>query len=454
MSFDSIFYLSCFLPVVLCLYWLVPGTRLKNAVLLVLGLVFYSFGSFSGVILLLLSAVINYLLGLWMRRGNAAKVGLVLGITANLAFLIIYKYLDFLISEVLGFSQLALNLAAPIGISFFTFKSISYLVDTYNKKEIPNHSFSDFLLYLSFFPQIMAGPITRFPDFSAQLSARKQDVELIASGAKRFIVGLGKKVLLCAPLGTVVDKIFTLDAAALDIRLGWLAAICYMLQIFFDFSGYSDMAIGMGSMLGFHTPENFNYPYIAASIGDFWRRWHISLSTWFKDYLYIPLGGNRKGVARAALNKSIVFTLCGLWHGCGWTYLLWGVWHGLFSALESLGAIKPKKMHPVLAHCYTLLVVCIGFVMFRAGTVSEGLAILGSMFTGFRFTLEGTVALYQLLNAKTLLAVILGWVLTSPVAKNIKCPEPLRYIAALVLYVLCLAALASGGFTPFIYFQF
>jgi alginate O-acetyltransferase complex protein AlgI len=421
---------------------------------LILGLVFYAFGSFSGVLLLLFSAVINYLLGWLIRSKKSSKVWLILGIAGNLTFLFVYKYLDFILSDILMLPQLSLGLAAPIGISFFTFKSISYLIDASNKPESTHASFPDFLLYLSFFPQIMAGPITRFDGFHGQLGARNADAEEIARGARRFIAGLGKKVLICAALGAAVDQVFGLDPAVLDIRLGWLGAIGYMLQIYFDFSGYSDMAIGMGTMLGFHTPENFNYPYIAQSIGDFWRRWHISLSTWFKDYLYIPLGGNRKGACRAALNKGIVFTLCGLWHGCGWTYLLWGVWHGLLSALESLGIVNPKKAHPTVAHLYTLLAVCIGFVMFRAGTVSEGLAVLGSMFSGFRFTAEGTIALYQILNLKTVFILILGCILATPVARKIKCPEPLTYAGCLVLYALCLAALASGGFTPFIYFQF
>ncbi len=454
MSFDSIFYLSCFLPLVLGLYWLVPGTKAKNIVLLILGLVFYAFGSFSGVLLLLLSAAINYLLGWLIRSGKASKGWLILGIAGNLAFLFVYKYLDFILSDILMLPHLTLGLATPIGISFFTFKGISYLVDTFKKPDSTHSSFPDFLLYLSFFPQIMAGPITRFDGFHGQLGARSADAANIARGARRFIAGLGKKVLICSALGAAVDQVFGLNPAVLDIRLGWLGAIAYMLQIYFDFSGYSDMAISMGTMLGFHTPENFNYPYVAQSIGDFWRRWHISLSTWFKDYLYIPLGGNRKGSCRAALNKGIVFTLCGLWHGCGWTYLLWGLWHGLLSALESLGIVNPKKAHPIAAHLYTLLAVCIGFVMFRAGTVSEGLAILGSMFAGFRFTAEGTIALYQILNLKTVFILILGCILATPVAKKIRYPEPLTYAACLVLYALCLAALASGGFTPFIYFQF
>jgi alginate O-acetyltransferase complex protein AlgI len=453
MSFDSIFYLSCFLPLVLGLYWIVPSLKGKNLILLILGLLFYAFGSLTGIFLLLLSAGINYLFAILIKKTDG-KAFLVIGVAANILFLFVYKYLDPILSAALSIPQFSLELTAPIGISFFTFKAISYLCDTQKSQESHPGTFLAFLLYLSFFPQILAGPITRYGDFSCQLAGRNADTQNIARGARRFIAGLAKKVLMCAAFGTVVDRIFAADPAILDIRSGWMAALFYMLQIFFDFAGYSDMSIGMSNMLGFQTPENFNYPYIAASIGDFWRRWHISLSTWFRDYLYIPLGGNRKGTSRTALNKIIVFALCGLWHGCGIPFLLWGLWHGLFSALESIGVIQPKKLHPALAHGYTLLVVCIGFVMFRANDVMQGLSVLGAMFTGFHFTTAGTVLIHQLWSLKTVFFLVLGCLLATPVAKKIYCPEFLTYAGATVLYLLCLAALASGGFTPFIYFQF
>lgn len=454
MSFDSIFYLSCFLPVTLILYAVIPGTKAKNIVLLLIGLLFYSFGSFSGIILLLISAGVNFLLGLLVQKEKFSKPAMIAGVSANLAFLFAYKYLDFVLAQIFPFQKFSLGLIAPIGISFFTFKNISYLIDVYRDPSTATNRPHNYLLYLSFFPQIMAGPITRYKEFSQQLTNRKTNLSTIADGVQRFIIGLCKKVLLCTALGKVADHVFGLDAGILDIRLAWLGAIAYMLQIYFDFSGYSDMAIGMGNMLGFHTPENFNYPYIAASIGDFWRRWHISLSSWFKDYLYIPLGGNRKGNLRAAFNKATVFTLCGLWHGCGWTYLLWGAWHGLFSALESLSILNPKKMPKPIAHLYTLLVVCIGFVMFRAESLQQGFQILCSMFSGFSFSTAGNVALHQIVNAKTIVALLLGFLFSCPIAKKINCPATLRYALCLIAYCICLAALASGGFTPFIYFQF
>ena len=454
MSFDSIFYLCCFLPLVLALYWLTPGVKFKNWILLILGLIFYSFGSFSGILLLLGPTAVTYVLGLLIRREKLAKSAMILGVGGNLIFLLVYKYLGALLSQMFGLQQVAQSLIAPIGISFFTFKNISYLIDCYRSRETVTARFQDYLLYVSFFPQIMAGPITRFSDFSEQLKERNGDLDKITDGLQRFILGLFKKVILCSAIGGAVDRIFPMEASVLDFRLAWIGAIGYMVQIYFDFSGYSDMAIGMGNMLGFHTPENFNYPYIASSVADFWRRWHISLSTWFKDYLYIPLGGNRKGQLRAALNKLIVFLLCGLWHGYGLTFLLWGAWHGVFSALESLKIIDTKKMPKFLSHLYTLIVVCLGFVMFRAASVEEGFRIIGAMFTGFSSTAATTIALHQILNLKTLIFLIGGCVFCTPLAKKIPCPYILRCIGCLMLYFLCLAALASGGFTPFIYFQF
>lgn len=442
------------MPVMLVLYWLVPGMKLKNWLLLIIGLVFYSFGSISGILLLLASALITYVLGLLIRQQKMAKPAMIIGVTGNLIFLLIYKYLGALLSQMFDFPQAAASLVAPIGISFFTFKNISYLIDGYRKQENITDRLQDYLLYVSFFPQIMAGPITRFPDFSEQLQERSYDLDKITEGLQRFILGLFKKVILCSVVGTAVDRIFPMNASVLDFRLAWIGAIGYMIQIYFDFSGYSDMAIGMGTMLGFHTPENFNYPYIASSVADFWRRWHISLSTWFRDYLYIPLGGNRKGQLRAALNKLIVFLLCGLWHGYGLTFLLWGLWHGVFSALESLKIINTKKMPKTLKHIYTLLVVGLGFVMFRAGSAEEGFRVLGAMFTGFFSTPASTIALHQILNLKTIVFLIGGCIFCTPLAKKIPCPYILRCIGCLALYFLCLAALASGGFTPFIYFQF
>lgn len=458
MNTDSIFFLGAFLPITLILYYLLPGNRLKNGLLLALSLVFYAFGSLQGLIVLFVSGVINFLLSRFVSK----KWVLICAIAWNLLLLGNYKYLGaFLPSSIMQSSFFA-GLLPPLGISFFTFKVISYFIDIYRKQEKPA-SFFAFLLYVSFFPQATAGPIARFSDFGPQLSDRAFSWEHTAKGIRRFVVGLGKKLILAGTLAPLVDGVFSLAPADIDARLAWLAALGYMLQIYFDFSGYSDMAIGLAQMFGFTTRENFQYPYIAATIGDFWRRWHISLSSWFKDYLYIPLGGNRKGKLRAGINKLIVFVLCGIWHGSALTFLLWGVWHGVLSALESWNVIPAKKLQklPVIGHLYTLLAVCLGFVMFRAGSMEQGFQMLGAMFTDFSVTAAGSVAFYRLFHLQSLTALLLGAALCLPwnvwlqKSKRLsRMADTLSYPAIIVLFAICLLQLASGSFAPFIYAQF
>lgn len=459
MNFDSVIFLGIFLPVLLGVYYLVPGVKAKNTVLLVLGLVFYAFAGISGLGLLLALSLCNYLLALWLRKGQKQAV-LSLAIGINLAFLGLFKYLNFLLSQVLGLPEIELTWAAPLGISFFTFKSISYLFDTYRQPDSTRSSFAGFLLYVSFFPQILTGPISRFADFAPQLENRRVSAESVATGLGRFILGLGKKLILSGTLGAVVDQVFGLSSQILNAPLAWLGAVGYCLQLFFDFSGSVDMAIGLGWCFGFTAPENFNKPYLARTIGDFWRRWHMSLSAWFKDYVYIPLGGNRKGKFRAGLNKCVVFLLCGIWHGANFTFLLWGIWHGVFSLLESAGVIPAKKLEKtkVLGHIYTLLVVCVGFVMFRAGSVSQGLGVLGAMFAGFRTSPAATMTLHQLWNGETITVLVLSVLLCLPKPRWLRLPEKLRAPAAcigcLALLALSLVYLAAGGFAPSIYAGF
>ena len=452
MSLDSVFALSAFLPLLLLLYWLLRKDKLRNGLLLIAGLVFYAFGGFTGLLLLLAAIVVNFLFGLLLQKIQRRKLLCGIAVVLNLLFLCAYKYLNFFLGA--G----TVSLVAPLGISFFTFKCISYLVDICRDPSQGTKNFFRFALYVSFFPQITAGPITRFSQFGPQLECR--DRMQLPQGLRRFVIGLSKKLILAGTLGALTDGAFGL--AEPDARVAWLGAVSYMLQIYFDFSGYSDMAIGAGQMFGFRTPENFNHPYIAGSITDFWRRWHISLSTWFKDYLYIPLGGNRKGKFRAALNKAIVFTLCGLWHGANWTYMVWGAWHGLLSALESVKKIAPKKpAGKVLAHIYALLAVCLGFVMFRAASLQEGFAMIGAMFTGFRFSDANTVVLHGLLNGESICILAVSAALCLPWIQWLKkreklCAklEPVSWIICLLLFALCLLKLASGGFAPFIYAQF
>lgn len=463
MSFDSVIFISCFLPAVLLFYWLIPGLKGKNTLLLVFSLLFYSFAGFSSLLLLVGFAILNYLLGLLLRKNRLTKVFVVTGVFLNIAFLGVFKYLSFILNALFRLPEVTLGIAVPLGISFFTFKSVSYLIDVYRDRETAANSFWDYLLYVSFFPQIVTGPITRFVDFAPQLNHRVHSLDAATAGVRRFVAGLGKKLILSGTLGTMVDGIFALPAGVLDVRLAWLGAIGYCLQLYFDFSGYVDMAIGLGNVFGFSAIENFNHPYISCSIGEFWRRWHISLSSWFKDYVYIPLGGNRKGGLRTGINKWIVFLLCGIWHGASWTFLVWGIWHGIFSMLESTGIIPVKKLKkvPFAGHLCTLLVVCIGFVMFRSQTAGQGISMINAMLTGFSFTAAGTVALRYYVTAEAVVVLVLGVILSLPVKEYLsripllsKHWEVLSSISCVLLFVCSIIALAAGGFAPSIYAGF
>ncbi len=468
---DSAFFLLCFLPALGLLYACLPGERVRNWLLLLGSLLFCAFGRLSGLILLVAFALVNWLLGLGIsgwKKGRRAVM--ILGIVLDLAFLCAFKYLDFLLAPLLPKAALAwknLGLAAPLGVSFFTFKAVSYLIDTRRDPEKVCRNPLHLLLYLSFFPQLAAGPITRFSDFSPQLRGRGRSSEELALGLRRFILGLGKKLILASACARMADAAFR-DGAALSMPLAWLGAVGYMLQIYLDFSGYSDMAIGLGRMFGFRTPENFDHPYIAVSITDFWRRWHISLSLWFRDYVYIPLGGNRKGRARAALNKFIVFALCGLWHGAAWTFVLWGLWHGLLSALETLGLPDPKRLSAaragrVLGHIYTLLAVCLGFVLFRGENLAAAWRVVAAMFMPAAMTSGAAEALRLAGNTRDLLLLLAGAAVCLPLGRLF--PRlgkslgegglrPLSYVMCFLLLALCITELAAGGFAPFIYTQF
>ena len=462
MSFPSASFLFFFFPAVFLLYNVLPGIRRKNRLLLLAGLVFYAFGRWQDLIVLLLSAAVNYTAGIFIAKGRWKKPALILALAANLGALGVYKYLPFLTGGAVA------GLLPPMGISFFTFKGMSYVIDVYRGGEAARR-FSDELLYLSFFPQVGSGPITRFGQFAPQLTERRSGPEQAARGLRRFTAGLAKKLLISALAASVADSAFSLGGG-LDIRMAWLGAAAYTIQLYFDFSGYSDMAIGLAAVFGFTTPENFSYPLAAVSITDFWRRWHISLSLWFRDYLYIPLGGGRCGRRRKALNKAVVFLLCGLWHGAGWTFLLWGAWHAIFSALESLGVIDCGRLgrtRPgrILCRVYTLAAVCLGFVIFRAADMGQALAFFRALFTGFHLTAASSLALARISPAAwcALLAGIVG---STPLGPRLKAwalglgETPRRWVTACsyagtaALFALCLMAAAGGSFQPFIYAQF
>ncbi len=474
MLFSSPVFVCVFLPVVFLLYCVIPSLKLKNALLIAASLIFYAYGEPIYVFLMLFCSLANYIFALCIDRTRSEKfrkLFLVLGVLSDLGVLGYYKYAGFFTSSVnrlTGASFTVPQIALPVGISFFTFQALSYVVDVYRKTTPAEKNFANILLYISFFPQLIAGPIVKFHDINEALSNRSQNAETVARGLRRFIVGLSKKVLIANVMGQAADMVFAFEASRIDIVTAWLGAVSYMLQIYYDFSGYSDMAIGLGHMFGFDFKENFIYPYSAVSIKDFWRRWHISMSTWFKEYLYIPLGGNRKGKLRTSINKLIVFFCTGFWHGAGWTFILWGLFHGFFLFLEEY-IPKLGKLPKALAHIYTLLVVMIGFVLFRADTVTQALTITSKLFVGFSFDDDiflTAVRSFSPWFIVILIAAVLGAGFMSGISKKLKdrlnAPadkadrilEKCSYAVSFVLLAWCLIRLSGTTYNPFIYFRF
>ena len=468
MVFSSAIFLFCFLPAVFLLYRLPFGRRWQNALLACASLVFYAFGNLHYVPLFLLSVLLNYATGLLLGgRLQRSKPLIALNIVLNLGILCVFKYTDFLIGNanaLFGLMLKPVGLILPIGISFYTFQGLSYTIDVYRKPEEYSRSFLKLLLYISFFPQLIAGPIVRWGDIAAQIDERVCTPEKTSAGIRRFLVGLGKKLLLADTAAIAADAIFA--ASLPDARLAWLGGICYSLQIYFDFSGYSDMAIGMGRMFGFSLKENFLFPYTADSIRDFWRKWHISLSTWFREYLYIPLGGSRCSRARAALNRLIVFFCTGLWHGANWTFVLWGLGHGLLSSLEGSGIIPVERLQKsipgrILCRVYTLLFVMLLFTLFRADTVAQGFTMIAAMFR-FQALPEGATLLARLSSPAMCAVLTAALVMAlSPLGGRIHAflteereKELVPDLCCLLLMVLSVLSLAQSGFHPFIYFQF
>ena len=454
MVFSSAISLFFFVPIVFLLDRRLSNVDAKNTWLLLASLVFYSFGQVYYLPLLLLSVALNYVCGR-LAAGKYAKLGVTLAVIGGIGLLAVFKYADFAIRTVNALCGLGLPLtgiALPIGISFFTFQGLSYVIDVYREPQTVSHSFKKVLLYIAFFPQL----IVKYHDVEQEIDSRRTTPQETALGIRRFICGLSKKLLLSNALGQMADTVFALPAGEIGMLAGWTGAICYTLQIYFDFSGYSDMAIGLGRMFGFHFRENFNYPYTATTIKEFWRRWHISLSGWFRDYLYIPLGGNRKGNARTWLNRFLVFFATGLWHGASWTFVLWGLWHGLFSVLEDCGAIPVDKLKGKrIGQLYTLLVVVLGFTLFRADTLAQAGAMYAAMFSGIGLHWMGTAAVWAKFTPAFALTLCLALLLCTPVAReHTPKRENVTVIGSLALLLLCMMYLAAGSFNPFIYFRF
>ena len=466
MVFSSLAFLCIFLPVCLILDRLFRDLRIKNAILLAASLIFYSYGEPVYVILMAGSALMNYIWALLLSRDNASPAArkgfLAASVITNLAALALFKYSAMMITSVnriTGASIRVPQIALPLGISFFTFQAMSYVIDVYRGDCRVQKNFGRLLLYISFFPQLIAGPIVKYRDIEEEIRDRSETRELTAKGIRRFGTGLAKKVLISNYVAAIADGIFNSAPGAAGTAGAWIGAIAYTLQIYYDFSGYSDMAIGLGYMFGFHFKENFDHPYIAMSVKDFWRRWHISLSSWFRDYLYIPLGGNRRGRGRTVLNKFIVFACTGIWHGANWTFLLWGLYHGTFLMIEEI--FPKRKNRPasakVLSHIYLLLVVIIGFVLFRCDTLTDCGHMLKTMFIPGAPTEAGRILTMSLLTPVNVTAMFAGIIFAMPLPGKLKqnrTVKAISYPAALLAVAFAVLSLSSGTYNPFIYFRF
>ncbi|WP_338874100.1 MBOAT family O-acyltransferase [Spirosoma sp. SC4-14] len=480
MLFSSAIFLFLFLPSFLIVYYIIPH-HWRNAFLFTASLFFYAWGESVIVFVLLLSAFINFLAGKLIEQGKR-KAGLTLSLVGSLSLLIYYKYANFLVDSVKGFAEVfmmpitdAINLAQialPIGISFYTFQGISYTLDVYWGRIKANRSFLDYGTYIAMFPHQIAGPIVRYADIAPELIDRTLSVEKFGVGAERFIIGLAKKVLLANTFANVADTIFNAPDTTYSTGVAWIGIVFYSLQIYFDFSGYSDMAIGLGKMVGFDFKENFNYPYIARSIQDFWRRWHISLSSWFRDYLYIPLGGNRGSKLQTYRNLLIVFFVTGLWHGASWNFIIWGLYHGLFLLIERAGlARRLEKMWAPIPYIYTIVVVMIGWVFFRTENLPKAIMYLKKMAGFVPPETVNTFPFSYFLNIETIITLLFGLLFAMPVyyrfhewVKALQTRfrfqklqilfDSLYTVSLILLFVGTVMYLAADTYNPFIYFRF
>jgi len=510
MVFSSVVFLYYFLPIVLAGYHLLflPVTlgrhpafwrRASNVFLLAVSLLFYFWGENFLVWIVITSTLIDYACGLIISGGFRGgeivqleiggprslrhRAGLVVSIVSNLAFLGFFKYFNFFVDNynwaisTVGLSGARwedfIRISLPLGISFYTFQSMSYTIDVYRGEVKATRNFLDFACYVTMFPQLVAGPIVRYRDVALQLVNRIVTREGFASGIRRFVIGLSKKILIANIVAVAADDIFAIHPADLTPQLAWLGIVCYTLQIYFDFSGYSDMAIGLGRMFGFDFLENFNYPYISQTIQEFWRRWHISLSTWFRDYLYIPLGGSRRGNARTYFNLVMIFFLCGLWHGAAWNFVVWGLFHGFFLVVERMGLASFLGRIPrPLRHVYALFVAIIGWVFFRSESLSQAMSFLASMFFfNVGDPLRQPLGMY--LRPELVIAIVAGCIGSAPIVpflleklRGTFTEDPSSHVRGrrlicladlIVIVVLMIAVgmrLASGSHNPFIYFRF
>ena len=456
MEFSTLTFLFFFFPIFLFSYFIIKNRKYRNIVLLIFSLLFYAWGEPVYILLMILSIIMNYYFAKLIDKSKSRKLILIISIICNIGLLVVFKYTDFIISIfnfVFRLDIKSTNIALPIGISFYTFQILSYVIDVYRKKVKVQNNIINLGCYISAFPQLIAGPIVTYDVVEKELSNRVEDMDNFYIGTKRFIIGLAKKILLANSVGYICDSIFGLSTTLWTFPLIWLAVISYTLQIYFDFSAYSDMAIGMGRMLGFHYLENFNYPYISKSITEFWRRWHISLSTWFRDYVYIPLGGNRVSKKRMCMNIMIVWALTGLWHGASINYLLWGLYYGIILLLEKLLLKKYiDKMPNIFKHMYTIIIFVFGWTIFRLENLSDLLCAFKSLlgFNGFG-NLNMLISL-GLFKVKYILYFILAIIFSMKI--DIKSNEKVYNVLLIILFIYVISIMVTGSYNPFIYFRF
>lgn len=459
MLFSSISFIYYFLPIFLILYYLTPK-KYKNITLLIFSLVFYFLGEPKHIIILILSCLINYILSKKIETSHHPKPYLIAALIYNIGQLLIFKYLDFFIRNINIIFKASIpltHIVMPIGISFFTFQALGYIIDVYNKKHKSASNILEFMTYISLFPQLIAGPIVRYSDIKNELKEKETSFEKFGNGVRRFTIGLSKKILIADVLGA-----FTKSLTETTLLSSWLKPIGYTLQIYFDFSGYSDMAIGLGLMIGFTFLENFNYPLIASSITDFWRRWHISLSRWFRDYVYIPLGGNRVSTLKWLRNILIVWLLTGFWHGASWNFVIWGLYFGVLLIIEKKFLKKYLDKTKIIKYLYTIFIVIISFLIFNASSLQEITTSLKNMFLINKIPLVGPETLYYLKNY--LILIIISIIGATPLPKiiieKIHHTKSKRFIDILepIFYILILtlstAFIIDASFSPFLYFRF
>ena len=470
MLFSSLTFLFVFLPISLAIYYIVPF-KLKNLVMLLASLVFYAWGEPVYVILMILSITFNYFCGLDIAKKQAdrhnARNSLIVAVVVNLLLLGFFKYYGFLldsINVILPFDIPYRQLPLPIGISFYTFQALSYVIDVYRKEAKSQENYFHFALYITMFPQLIAGPIVRYVDIEAQLHNRTMSLKKFGVGAQFFIIGLAKKVILANGTGYIFEQVLNTQMGSFSVLTAWVGCISYALQIYFDFSGYSDMAVGLGKMFGFNFHRNFNYPYISKSVTEFWRRWHISLSTWFREYVYIPLGGNRFGQSRQIMNLLIVWMLTGIWHGGAWNFVFWGLYYGIILILEKFVWGKSlERCHPAIQHIYAMVVVLIGWVFFFSPSLGYAIDYIGVMFGIGASTFIDKLGLF-LIGSHWLLFVLafigcapVGFELVKNLYVNFNTVRVRRIVASVVyigIFFVTLAYLVTESFNPFLYFRF